>query len=159
MTDFFDGDIDGLIVRPLRLVTDDRGWLAEIFRRDELEPGLLPAMAYVSATLPGVTRGPHEHRGQSDLFAFVGPSNFKLWTWDNRPASPSFRRRAVAVFGADLPAAVVIPPGVVHAYRNVGTVPGLVFNCPNALYRGEGKSRAVDEIRHEDDPRSPFVPD
>jgi dTDP-4-dehydrorhamnose 3,5-epimerase len=45
--------------------------------------------------------------------------------------------------------AVWIPPGVVHAYRNVGTVPGLVFNAPNRLYAGHGKKEPVDEIRHE----------
>jgi hypothetical protein len=28
---------------------------------------------------------------------------------------------------------------VVHAYRNVGDVPGLVFNAPNRLYVGWGK--------------------
>ena len=43
--------------------------------------------------------------------------------------------------------AVWIPPGVVHAYRNVGTIPGLVFNSPNRLYAGYGKREPVDEIR------------
>jgi dTDP-4-dehydrorhamnose 3,5-epimerase len=51
---------------------------------------------------------------------------------------------------------VVIPPGIVHAYRNVGKVAGLVVNCPNRLYRGEGRHDPVDEIRHEDDPKSVF---
>ena len=52
--------------------------------------------------------------------------------------------------------AVIIPAGVVHAYRNVGTEPGVVFNCPNRLYKGPGRRYPVDEIRHEDDPASPF---
>jgi dTDP-4-dehydrorhamnose 3,5-epimerase len=45
---------------------------------------------------------------------------------------------------------------VVHAYRNVGGEPGLVFNCPDRLYKGPGRKEPVDEIRHEDDPASPF---
>jgi dTDP-4-dehydrorhamnose 3,5-epimerase len=51
---------------------------------------------------------------------------------------------------------LIVPPGVVHAYQNVGGVPGLVFNCPNRLYKGAGRQEPVDEIRHEEDPDSPF---
>jgi dTDP-4-dehydrorhamnose 3,5-epimerase len=49
---------------------------------------------------------------------------------------------------------VLIPAGVVHAYQNVGGVNGIVINCPNRLYMGEGKRDKVDEIRHEDDPET-----
>ena len=45
---------------------------------------------------------------------------------------------------------VVVPPGVVHSYRNLSERPGLVFNFPNRLYGGTGKCYPVDEIRHED---------
>lgn len=51
---------------------------------------------------------------------------------------------------------VVIPPGVVHGYRNISGEDALVINLPNRLYRGEGKAEDVDEIRHEDDPDSPY---
>jgi dTDP-4-dehydrorhamnose 3,5-epimerase len=54
---------------------------------------------------------------------------------------------------------VLIPPGVVHAYKNVSEVPGLVVNFPNRLYAGEGRKGPVDEIRYEDRPGSPFVLD
>jgi dTDP-4-dehydrorhamnose 3,5-epimerase len=154
--EFTDGPIDGVIVRPLRLFRDERGWLAEVFRRDEPAAGPLPAMAYISETLPGVARGPHEHVEQTDTFAFAGPSNFRLWLWDNRADSPTYRRRTIVAAGQERPTVVVVPPGVVHAYRNVGAVPGLVFNCPDALYKGPGRGAPVDEIRHEDDPDSPF---
>jgi dTDP-4-dehydrorhamnose 3,5-epimerase len=49
---------------------------------------------------------------------------------------------------------VLVPKGVVHAYRNVGEVPGIVINCPNQLYAGQDKKQPVDEIRHEDDPET-----
>ncbi|PIU52480.1 MAG: dTDP-4-dehydrorhamnose 3,5-epimerase, partial [Deltaproteobacteria bacterium CG07_land_8_20_14_0_80_60_11] len=41
-------------------------------------------------------------------------------------------------------------------YQNVGEIPGLVTNFANRLYRGPGRLEAVDEIRFEDDPDSPF---
>jgi dTDP-4-dehydrorhamnose 3,5-epimerase len=148
--EYVDGDIEGVVIRPLRFFNDKRGWLIEIFRHDELVQERWPTMMYVSSTLPGVARGPHEHVDQTDGFAFIGPSDFRLYLWDARPDSPTKGRRTVIKVGASNPTAVWIPPGVVHAYRNVGEVSGLVFNAPNRLYAGWGKKEPVDEIRHED---------
>ena len=136
--------------------SDERGWLTELFRRDETPEQHLPAMSYVSATKPGVTRGPHEHREQADFFAFVGPSTFRLYMWDNRPDSPTYRTRFKIEGGESRKLSVIVPPGVVHAYKNIGEVDGFVFNAPNRLFAGEGKKSDIDHIRHEDDPESPF---
>jgi len=145
------GEIKGVVVRELRKFPDSRGWLAELFRSDELDPQFLPAMAYISSSAPGVTRGPHEHLDQADLFCFIGPSNFKLRMWDNRAESETFNNLMTIVTGEDSPQTVLIPAGIVHAYRNIGTVDGIVINCPNRLYAGAGRREKVDEVRHEDD--------
>ena len=150
------GAIEGVVVRDLRKFLDGRGWLAELFRHDELEVEFYPAMAYISATQPGVQRGPHEHVEQADLFCFIGPSNFKLRMWDNRTESPTYRRVMTVYAGEDAPKSVIVPKGVVHAYLNVGHVPGVVFNSPNRLYMSENRREVVDEIRHEDDPDTIF---
>jgi dTDP-4-dehydrorhamnose 3,5-epimerase len=154
---FRSGDIQGVIVRPLSRFNDARGWLAELFRTDDWPEEYRPAMAYISSTIPGVTRGPHEHVDQADLFCFLGPSNFKLRMWDNRDTSETYWNVMTVVVGQDNPAAVLIPKGVVHAYQNVGDVDGIVFNCPNRLYRGDGRKDVIDEIRHEDDRQTRFV--
>ena len=148
--------IDGVELRKLSKYVDSRGWLSELFRNDEAERELLPAMGYVSLTHPGVTRGPHEHVDQTDWFCFLGPSNFLLVLWDNRPASPSFERTMRVVVGEDDPMAVIVPPGVVHGYRNVGPKDGWVVNFPNRLFKGPKRAEPVDEIRHEADPACPF---
>jgi dTDP-4-dehydrorhamnose 3,5-epimerase len=153
---FINGAIHDVLVRDLRKFYDERGWLAELFRQDELAEEFYPVMAYVSATLPGVTRGPHEHVDQADFFCFTGPSNFKLRMWDNRADSTTYRHVMTLTVGEDNPQAVIVPKGVVHAYRNIGPVPGIVINCPNRLYMGEGRRAPVDEIRHESDPDTIF---
>jgi dTDP-4-dehydrorhamnose 3,5-epimerase len=153
---FVDGEIDGLELRALTIRNDDRGWLLELFRHDELASERWPKMAYASMTLPGVTRGPHEHSDQTDGFAFFGPSDFHVWAWDTREDSPTFRQCWSTIIGESNPAALWIPPGVVHAYKNIGDRPGLVFNAPNRLYAGWGKTYPVDETRHEDADSSLF---
>jgi dTDP-4-dehydrorhamnose 3,5-epimerase len=153
---FHDGPIDGVLWRQLRKYHDSRGWLCELFRHDELPPEYHPAMAYISLTEPGVARGPHEHEDQADCFCFLGPSSFKVYLWDSRSESPTYGACQTEVVGVDRPMLLVIPAGVVHAYKNVGGEPGVVFNCPNRLYKGPGRKEAVDEIRHEDDANSDF---
>ena len=149
-------EIPGVIIRPLRPQRDERGWLCELFRSDELPAGLRPVMSYLSLTQPGVCRGPHEHTHQTDLFCFVGPSTFRLYLWDNRAGAANYRRLFKAEFGDTNPAFVIVPPGVVHAYKNVGSADGLVFNAPDRLYAGAGRMGPVDEVRHEVDDRSAF---
>ena len=153
---FSEGAIEGVVVRKLKKYFDDRGWLTELFRHDELEEEFFPAMSYISSTNPGVARGPHEHRDQADLFCFIGPSNFKLRLWDNRKDSGTFGSVMTMVVGENDPAAVLIPKGVVHGYQNVGEVDGIVINCPNRLYAGAGRKEEVDEIRHENADESIF---
>ena len=70
--------IEGVIIRELPANTDERGWLVELFRQDQLEDKHHPVMSYISMTKPGIARGPHEHREQTDIICFVGPSRFKL---------------------------------------------------------------------------------
>jgi dTDP-4-dehydrorhamnose 3,5-epimerase len=150
------GEIEGVVIRKLQKFTDERGWLAELFRLDLLAEEFHPAMTYISATKPGVTRGPHEHVDQADFFCFIGPSNFKLRLWDNRPESGSYRCVMTMFAGQDEPTSVLVPKGVVHAYQNVGSVEGVVINCPNRLYRGKDRKDAIDEIRHEDDAETQY---
>jgi dTDP-4-dehydrorhamnose 3,5-epimerase len=149
-------EINDVVIREVKRYTDHRGWLIELFRQDELDKEVYPVMSYISETKPGVARGPHEHVDQTDYFGFIGPSDFDLYLWDNREDSPTYMNKVIVKLGASKPAVAIVPPGVVHAYRNVGDVPGIVFNAPNRLFAGEGKKEPVDEIRHEDELDSKF---
>jgi dTDP-4-dehydrorhamnose 3,5-epimerase len=157
--EFHQGPIDGVIWKPLSKYEDARGWLCELYRNDEIPEACQPVMAYISQTNPGIARGPHEHREQTDYFCFLGPGNFKVYMWDNRTSSSTHGAYSTKVVGEDNPMAVIVPPGVVHAYRNLGPGPGIVFNCPNQLFKGHGRKEPVDEIRHENMPQSPFLLD
>ena len=158
MRTFTEGPIDGVIIRDLVQYDDHRGWLTEVFRRDEILAEHMPVMGYVSLTRPGVARGPHEHRDQTDVFCFVGPGTFKVFLWDNRESSPTYNHKVVELAGEDRKRVVIIPPGVVHAYQVVSENDGMVVNLPNQLYAGENKKEPVDEIRweEEEEKNTPF---
>ena len=143
--------MDGLEIRELSVYEDRRGWLAEIIREDESE--IRPAMCYLSMTKPGLARGPHEHKEQTDYFCFIG--RFKLYFWDNRKTSATYRESRI-IETNDIPTAAVVPPGIVHAYKNIDKREGIVINLPDRLFMGRGKAEPVDEVRYENDPSSPF---
>jgi dTDP-4-dehydrorhamnose 3,5-epimerase len=143
-----------LIIKKLAKFDDDRGWLTEIFRNDEID--YVPAMAYVSLTKPGVIRGPHEHHEQADCFVFVGPGNFELHLWDRRPNSSKLDEHQILEVGEENPTLVVVPPGVVHGYKCVSEIAAYSINLPDKLYRGNNKLLEIDEIRHEQDSASPY---
>jgi dTDP-4-dehydrorhamnose 3,5-epimerase len=146
--------INGVIIKKININKDERGWLGEIYRTDET--GYKPMMSYVSLTKPGVVRGPHEHKFQSDFFVFIGPGNFELHLWDNREGSETKGEYMKIEAGEKNPTSVIVPPGVVHAYKCVSDIPGYSINFPDKLYKGENKTEEVDEIRWENDENSPF---
>ncbi len=143
--------MEGLEIRELTVHKDQRGWLAEIIRDDETS--FRPVMSYLSITNPGLLRGPHEHRDQADCFCFVG--NFRLYVWDNRKDSPTYLEKKT-IDTKEIPTIAIVPAGIVHAYKNIGSSDGLVINMPDRLFMGQGRTEPVDEIRYEDDPSSPF---
>jgi len=146
--------IEGVIIKKLEKFDDERGWLAEVWRNDEFK--YAPVMTYISLTKPGVVRGPHEHKLQSDFFVFSGPGVFKLYLWDNREESQTFKQKEILTVGENNPVAVLVPPGVVHGYKCASTEPAYSINLPDKLYKGVNKKEEVDEIRWEKDLNSPF---
>jgi len=146
--------IQDLIIKKISQFSDERGWLGEIFREDEM--AFRPAMSYLSVTHPGFVRGPHEHTAQSDFFVFAGPGDFELHLWDNRETSATKGEHQKLTVGSENPMAVIVPPGIVHGYKNISAVDAYCINLPNKLYKGQNKKEEVDEIRHEKDPNSPF---
>jgi dTDP-4-dehydrorhamnose 3,5-epimerase len=140
-------EITGVVIAPLKRNTDARGWLMELYRDDALPEGFHPVMGYLSVTHPGVARGPHEHREQTDGFCFLS-GTFRLTLWENRPGGEKCKE--VHIVGESNPVFVAVPPGVVHAYENIGDADAYVLNFPDRLYAGWGKKEPVDEVRHEE---------
>ena len=143
----------GVHFKSLSKFEDARGWLVELYRDDELPEGFDPVMGYFSSTKAGVARGPHEHHDQTDGFIFFD-GEYELHLWENRAGEPE--NYEVHNVGRENPVFVTVPPGVVHAYRNVGSENAFVINVPDRLYAGWGKKEPVDEIRHENEADSRF---
>ena len=76
-----------------------------------------------------------------------------------RKESKTFLHRIRFDTGEENPAAIFVPPRIVHAYKCISQEKGLVINLPDKLYRGIQRQLSVDEIRHEENTESDFVLD
>ena len=125
--------IEGVKVKTLRVVPDERGWLMEILRSDDRELFVNFGQVYVSATYPGVVKAWHYHRRQTDNFACIA-GMVKLVLVDTRENSAT--RGAVNEFflGTHNPALVQVPNLVYHGWKCISPEASLVVNVPTEPY-------------------------
>lgn len=124
--------IEGVTVKPLRVVADERGWLMEIVRRDDpFFSGF--GQTYVTVVYPGVVKGWHWHRRQTDHFCVI-KGMAKVVLYDQRDGSPTNGEINEFFLGEANPAVVVIPHGVLHGMKGIGTGPAFLLNLTTEPY-------------------------
>lgn len=124
--------IHDVVVHPLTVNADERGYLMEILR--ESDPFFTRfAQVYVSKNYPGVIRAWHHHKIQTDLWAVVD-GNVKAAMYDMRKDSPTFGTVQEVILGVDHPVVLVIPVGIAHGYKTIGVQPSLLLNFADRLY-------------------------
>lgn len=125
--------IHGVQVKPLRVMPDERGWLMEILRADDRELFSRFGQVYVSATYPGVVKGWHYHRRQTDNFACIA-GMIKLVLVDGREDSPTHNVVNEFFIGAHNPMLVQVPTLVYHGWKCISPELSLVVNVTDEPY-------------------------
>lgn len=143
--------IQGVLVRPQRLIPDDRGYLMELLRSDWPEFRRF-GQAYVTACYPGVVKAWHYHTRQWDHFSCVH-GTVKVVLFDPREGSPTRGQINEFYIGPMSPRLIVIPPLVYHGFTAVGAEAALIVNIPTELYDYENPDEHRVSI---DDPAIPY---
>ena len=124
--------IDGVKVKKLKLIPDDRGRLMEILRHDE--PLFQKfGQVYMTTAKPGVTKAWHYHKNQDDHFTCIS-GRMRLGLYDARKGSPTFGEVNEFIVSLEDPMLVVIPRGVYHGFKCVSDVEAVVINVPTEAY-------------------------
>lgn len=124
--------IDGVKVAKLKVIPDERGRLMEMLRSDD--PDFLKfGQMYLTTAYPGVVKGWHYHKTQTDTM-FVVSGMMKIVLYDMRPGSPTRGELSEFFAGIHNPIRIQIPPGVCHGFKCVSTEEALVINAPTDLY-------------------------
>ena len=124
--------IDGVIVKSLRLIPDERGRLMEIMRCDD--PAFRKfGQVYMTTNYPGVVKAWHYHKVQWDNFACV-KGMIKAVLFDRRENSPTYREINEFFIGEHRPKRITIPPGVCHGWKCISPSESIVVNIPTEPY-------------------------
>lgn len=124
--------IEGVAVKELRVVSDERGRLMEMLRSDDDVFDRF-GQAYVTTTYPGVIKGWHMHRAQDDNVVCVR-GMIKLVLYDGREGSAT-RGEVQELFpGEHNPILVHIPRQVYHGWKCISEQEAYVVNVPTELY-------------------------
>ena len=136
--------IEGVTVKKLKVISDDRGRLMEMFRVSQ--EGIDPKQVYMTTALEGVTKDKdkfHLHKQQHDFFCCV-QGRIKLVLVDTRENSKTKNEINELEIGEGNFSLVGIPKGVLHAFKSIKGE-SLIINCISNEYDKENP----DEIRVE----------
>jgi len=125
-------NIEGVIIKHLRVIPDERGRLMEILRADD-DMFAAFGQVYMTTAYPGVVKGWHYHKQQTDNMAVVR-GMMKLVLYDSREHSATYRAVQEIFFGEHQPLLVQIPPFVFHGFKAVSEYEAIVINIPTEPY-------------------------
>jgi dTDP-4-dehydrorhamnose 3,5-epimerase len=142
--------IDGVCVKQLKVIPDERGYLMEMLRADDpFYQGF--GQVYLTVVYPGVVKGWHYHKLQTDHFVCVN-GTAKVVLYDRREGSATNGEVNEFFMGERNPILLVIPNGVLHGMKGTGTEPAYLINVPTECYSYDDP----DEFRV--DPHSNDIP-
>lgn len=124
--------IDGVRVKELNVIPDQRGRLMEMLRADDdIFVGF--GQVYLTTTLPGVVKAWHLHKLQTDNVVCVS-GMIRLGLYDDRKDSSTFGLVNEFYLGIHRPLLVQIPPFVYHGWKCVSTEEALIINTVTKPY-------------------------
>lgn len=124
--------INGVKVKKLKVIPDERGRLMEILRHDD-DCFKKFGQVYMTTAYPGVVKAWHYHRLQDDNFACVH-GRIRLALYDAREKSPTYKEINEFILSTDEPILVTIPKMVYHGFKGIADRESIVINTPTMPY-------------------------
>ncbi len=127
--------IDGVKVKKLKMIPDERGRLIEILRCDD-EIFQKFGQVYMTTAYPEVVKAWHYHKNQDDHFACIS-GRIRLALYDARENSPTKGQVNEFIMDTENPILVRIPRLVYHGFKCVSNYEAFVINVPTNTYNRE----------------------
>jgi dTDP-4-dehydrorhamnose 3,5-epimerase len=130
--------IQGVAVKNLKVIPDERGFLMEILRSDDPLFERF-GQVYLTCCRKGIAKAWHYHKEQSDHFACLHGTALVV-LYDMRKNSPTYKAVEEFILSAppcdDTESTLVrIPPRVVHGFTALNCDEVRILNIPTQLYR------------------------
>jgi dTDP-4-dehydrorhamnose 3,5-epimerase len=127
--------IEGVKVKQLKAIPDERGYVMEILRCDD-DIYEKFGQTYITACYPGVIKGWHYHKVQTDHFTCI-IGMVKVALYDDRDGSPTRGEVNEFFMGEKNNILLKIPRGVLHGFKAIGNKTAVIVNVPTEPYNRE----------------------
>ncbi|MBU0568539.1 dTDP-4-dehydrorhamnose 3,5-epimerase family protein [bacterium] len=124
--------IEGVRIKKLKVIPDERGRLMEILRNDD-EIFKDFGQVYMTTAYPGVVKAWHYHKVQTDNMAVLS-GMMKIVLYDSRKGSPTFGQVNEFFTGDHNPILLQIPNMVYHGFKCISQKEAVVVNIPTEAY-------------------------
>lgn len=125
--------IKGVKFKQLKVICDERGRLMEMLRCDDKDFFTKFGQLYATTVYPGVVKGWHYHKKQTDNFIVVkGMAQVVLY--DSRKKSPTYGQINEFFMGEHNSSMLQIPPFVYHGFKGIGTEEAIIICFPTEPY-------------------------
>lgn len=138
--------IEGVLVKPLSQIADERGKIMHMLRADEPHFEKFGEI-YFSVVYPGVIKGWHLHKEMTLNYAVIS-GIIKLVLYDSREDSPTKGEIQELFIGEDNYVLVKIPPKIWNGFEGIGVKPAIVANCATIPHRPDEIER-VDPLMND----------
>ena len=120
--------IDGVVIRPLKIINDDRGAVLHMLRSDcHLFSQF--GEVYFSEVNPGVIKGWKRHQRMTQNFA-VPIGEIKLVIFDQREKSTSYGCTMKIIIGRQSNYQIIqVAPMLWYSFENLSDQPSILANC------------------------------
>jgi len=118
--------IEGVIIKKLNIIPDDRGKILHIMKSSEDEFKSFGEV-YCSTVYPGIVKGWHLHK-EMTLNYTVLQGKIKFVLYDSRENSPTFGEIQEIIIGEENYVRVTVPPMVWNGFKGVGLKESFVIN-------------------------------
>ena len=125
--------INGVLIKKLKVIPDERGRLMEILRADD-EFFQKFGQVYMTTAYPGVVKAWHYHKKQADNMTVV-KGMMKIVLYDSRKESATFGEVNEIFAGIHNPVLVHIPNLVYHGFKCISEEEAIVINVPSDVYK------------------------
>lgn len=127
--------INGVQIKELRLICDERGRLMEILRNDDKIFRKF-GQVYITTCKPNIIKAWHYHKKQDDHFVCV-KGKIRLALYDSRKGSSTYKMVNEFELYLEGQQLVRIPRHVYHGFKCISDEEAMVINIPTMAYNAK----------------------
>ncbi|MDI6603790.1 MAG: dTDP-4-dehydrorhamnose 3,5-epimerase family protein [Thermoanaerobacteraceae bacterium] len=127
--------IEGVIIKPLKKIPDERGCIFHMLRNDYPEFEQFGEI-YFSMVYPNAIKAWHLHKKMILNYAVIS-GMIKLVLYDDRENSPTKGELMEIFTGEQNYCLIKIPSGIWNGFKGIGDKPAIVANCASISHDPE----------------------